>query len=516
MSAPVAAPVIAEDAVRWDGRRLTVATAPDGTATGAVTGAVTAIALDLDGCHFATAEPDRRGSAAFELPYSPSGHALVSARPRRGRDGPGLGTAPMALRFGVPGITEAEPIAPTLAPLSEPQSLPPFGSDCMRVEVVVIVPVYGAPVLVERCIESVLRHSGAHARLIVIDDASPDPAIAPLLARYRNRPGIELLRNDSNRGFTATANRGMARAARADVVLLNADTEVGPNWLAGLRRAAYSASDIGTVTAVSDNAGAFSVPELERYCPWPAAWSFAQASRALWQHAGLVYPSMPTGNGFCLYIRRAALDAVGAFDEQAFAEGYGEENDFCQRAQAAGFRDLIAGNVFVAHARSQSFGVGRRESLGVAGMRILRERWPNYDADVARDLHSFERRVLDWRVRRLYAEANAMPPPLPRVGWIGVDPSDDATSECWQVERAGTDAIFVHGATSRRVAAADFAHALWAGLQELAIELVVCGYALRGEVMPVAMALGIGCVPPPGLGASVPVADLLAQAGRLR
>ncbi len=500
---------IAGDAVRWDGRRLTVAAAPGATSDGAPED----IALDLDGCPFATARAGADGSATFDLPFSPSGHALATAQLRRGRDGPVLHEGALTLHFGLPGTAAAGTSVPPLAPLATP-SLPPPDSDCLHGEVVVVVPVYGAPALVERCIESVLRHSGAHARLLVIDDASPDPAIAPLLSRYRDRAGVELLQNATNRGFTATVNRGMARAARADVVLLNADTEVGPNWLAGLRRAAYSASDIGTVTAVSDNAGAFSVPELERYCPWPAGWSFTQASRALWQHAGLAYPSMPTGNGFCLYIRRAALDAVGAFDEQAFAEGYGEENDFCQRAQAAGFRDLIAGNVYVAHARSMSFGVARRTALGEAGMRILRERWPNYDADVARDLHSFERRVLDWRVRRVYATADSMPPPRPRVAWIGADPTADATFECWRVERAGADALFTHDSTTRRVEATTFAQTLWIGLQELAIELVVCGYAMRGEVMPVTTALGIACVPPSEQG--LPVADLLAQAGRLR
>lgn len=503
--------------LHWDGRRLTVSVRFGATTNdGDDGGADAPVALDLDGCHFALASVDVHGSATFELPFSPSGHARVSALPRRGRGGPALLDTPLVLRFGVPGTELADVPAQPLAPLADAQHLLPFGTTCMQAEVAIIVPVYGAPALVERCIESVLRHSGAHTRLIVIDDASPDPAIGPLLARYHGRAGVEILRNDANRGFTATVNRGMALAAPADVVLLNADTEVGPNWLTGLRRAAYSSGDIGTVTAVSDNAGAFSVPELEQYCPWPAAWRFEQASHALWQHAGLAYPSMPTGNGFCLYIRRAALDAVGAFDEVAFAEGYGEENDFCQRAQASGFRDLVAGNVFVLHARSMSFGVERREALGRTGMLVLRERWPNYDGDVARDLHSFERRMLDWRVRRLYAEADSTPPTLPRVAWIGADGSADAASECWQVERAGTDAVFTHGATTRRSAATDFTRALWAGLQELAIELVVCGYAMRGEVMPITMVLGIDCVPPPARGACVPVADLLAQAGRLR
>ncbi len=52
----------------------------------------------------------------------------------------------------------------------------------------------------------------ARARLIVIDDASPNPAIAPLLARYASRANVSVLRNEANRGFTATANRGIAEA----------------------------------------------------------------------------------------------------------------------------------------------------------------------------------------------------------------------------------------------------------------------------------------------------------------
>src|SRR5690606_10762342 len=131
-----------------------------------------------------------------------------------------------------------------------------------------------------------------------------------------------------NLGFTATVNRGLAEARDADVVLLNADAEVGPEWLAGLRRAAYSADDIGTATAVSDNAGAFSVPELEQANTLPPAWPFEASARALWQQAGLAYPELPTGNGFCMYVRREVLAVIGGFDAVAFPQGYGEENDF--------------------------------------------------------------------------------------------------------------------------------------------------------------------------------------------
>ncbi len=471
--------------LRWDGRCLELAL---------MAGTSGEIAIDLDGCHFALAVTEANGVARFELPFSPSGHAHIAVLPRLGRVGPPLLDGPVEICFGQPGRDTTAFTAKPLAPMAMAQHLLPAGSDALQRDVAVIVPVYDAPKLVARCLESVLRYSGAYVRVIVIDDASPDAAVQPLLERYANHPNVEVLSNASNLGFTTTVNRAMRLAAPADVVLLNADAEVGPNWLSGLRRAAYSQADIATVTAVSDNAGAFSVPELEQTNRMPAGWDLAATARALWQEAGLVYPSMPTGNGFCLYIRRAALDAVGLFDEAAFPQGYGEENDFCQRAQAVGFRDIIAGNVYVAHARSQSFGVARREALGLVGMRILRERWPNYDADVARDLHSFERRVLDWRVRRSFADANPQSPPKPRVLWL--DDTQVATVklvdfDVWRLTQDGDTLQLSHDAGESTVASAPFTAALHAALQMYAIELVVESGIPIAEVTMVAARLGI-------------------------
>ena len=72
------------------------------------------------------------------------------------------------------------------------------------------------------------------------------------------RNGIQC--NETNIGYTRTANLGLRLAGDADVVLLNSDTVVGPHWLRNLKIAAYRRERIGSVTAVSDNAGAFSVP----------------------------------------------------------------------------------------------------------------------------------------------------------------------------------------------------------------------------------------------------------------
>ncbi|MFZ2235647.1 MAG: glycosyltransferase [Dokdonella sp.] len=419
--------------IEWDGRTLCIfaeACASD------------RIAIEVDGIFFDEQPLAADDSALFRFPFSASGNDQWNVLPRAGRDGSPLLDEPISIYRNHPGLFAAI-TPPALASLKDANWLLPYATDAMAPEVVVVIPVYNAAEATQACIESVLKHTHGNWRLIIIDDASPDSAVLPVLARYCGRDGINVLRNEANLGFTTTANRGIRAAGDADVVLLNADTEVAAHWLTGLRRAACSRSDIGSVTAVSDNAGAFSVPELERENPWPPGWTHDDAARALWHDAGVAYPLLPTGNGFCMYLRRDVINAIGVLDEAAFPQGYGEENDWCQRAEAAGYLHLIAGNVLVHHLRTQSFGIERRESLGRAGMMVLRERWPNYENAVGATLFSFERRVLDWRVRRCYgAEAPPTTRTLRLIGAVPATPST-STNDVWVAAIDGTDVVLL-------------------------------------------------------------------------
>jgi GT2 family glycosyltransferase len=68
------------------------------------------------------------------------------------------------------------------------------------------------------------------------------------------------------------------------------------------------------------------------------------------------YPEMPTAVGFCMAISFRAIQRVGLFDEETFGRGYGEENDFCQRAEQAGLRNVLCDNAYVIHHGGASFG----------------------------------------------------------------------------------------------------------------------------------------------------------------
>ncbi|MDQ1079562.1 glycosyltransferase [Pseudoroseomonas cervicalis] len=316
---------------------------------------------------------------------------------------------------------EAEPLPGTpvriegLPPQRGAGAAPWRGLAAGRPRVAIVIPVYNAAEELAQCLEAVLAHTGPGAELIVIDDASPDPAVGAVLARHAGRPGLRILRNDSNLGFTATCNRGIALAGRDDVVLLNSDTLPPERWLENLVLAAYSGPDIATASPLSDNAGAFSAPELNRRNDTPPGLTPSQVSRLVMQHSPAVYPEMPTGHGFCLYIRRAALDAVGPLDAEAFPRGYGEENEFCMRAARAGWRHVIDDRTYMPHRQSASFGAAKAALLA-AGRAVVDARYPEYSA-LVRALPAHEQLpAMRWRVRRAFRDAAR--PPRPRILYV--------------------------------------------------------------------------------------------------
>ena len=270
----------------------------------------------------------------------------------------------------------------------------------------VVVPVYNAPDEVAECLESVLRHTDLqHARVLAIDDASPDQRVRGVLDTYAETEGVRILRNTRNLGYTATINRGLREAGDDDVVLLNSDAVVSPKWLEGLRAAAYARADVGTVTAMSDNAGAFSFPHQGEANPRPEGLGRDEYALLMVQATGGCSPvEVPTGSGFCLFIRRALVQSIGLFDEEAFPRGYGEENDYCMRARAAGWTNVVSPWSCVYHVRNASFGE-EKDSLVKAGVDAVTRRYPEYSAQVAAAFGSREMAAL----RRAAAEAAAVP-----------------------------------------------------------------------------------------------------------
>jgi len=219
----------------------------------------------------------------------------------------------------------------------------------------VIVPVFNALEHLEPCLQSIARSVGPTTRVLLIDDASTDNRVRPLLQAWVDeaKPYRRLVVHEQNRGFVATVNHGM-RLADSDVVLLNSDTEVTSGWLERLARCLASDTSIATATPWSNNGEIVSIPDF--CCPNPPPAAPDTIAKAIAGCGDPIYPGVPTAVGFCMAISMRALKLIGLFDEETFGHGYGEENDFCQRAETAGLRNVLCDDAYVVHHGGASFG----------------------------------------------------------------------------------------------------------------------------------------------------------------
>lgn len=223
----------------------------------------------------------------------------------------------------------------------------------------IIIPIYKGLAETKNCLLSVLKAKCAiDYKLILISDKSPDVNMLPMLrAVEKVYSNVELYCNEENLGFVGTVNRGMKIAQNSDVVLLNSDTIVLDNWLDGLYYEAYkalNADSVGTVTPLSNNATICSFPAFNEVNEVLDDVLLGKLGDLCIQNKSLAV-DIPTAHGFCMYIKRQVINEVGLFNQEVFAKGYGEENDFSLRASKLGWRNVATNKSFVLHVGSVSF-----------------------------------------------------------------------------------------------------------------------------------------------------------------
>lgn len=243
----------------------------------------------------------------------------------------------------------------------------------------IIICVHNALEDVIKCLSSVLRHTSHPYTLILVDDGS-DTETCDYLQCFAKDNSVQLIRNESARGYTLAANQGIRASRSPYLLLLNSDTVVSAEWLDRMIACAESDPDIGIVGPLSNTASWQSIPDIEQdgdWCsnPLPAEMTVEKMAWQVAIFSGRLYPNIPFLNGFCLLIKRALVDEIGEFDEQNFAQGYGEENDYCFRSRRAGWLLVIADDVYVYHAQSKSYSSERRRLLCEHAGQVLARKY---------------------------------------------------------------------------------------------------------------------------------------------
>lgn len=149
--------------------------------------------------------------------------------------------------------------------------------------------------------------------------------------------------------------------------------------------------------------------------------------------------------GFCFCIRRSLLDEIGPLDER-FVNGY-EETDYCYRAVQAGYDVLVARDVFVHHAGSQTF----REQGALPEERdsrywtLIEENWQRFKEkwDIPEEMSANE--GLGWLLRQVAPTSTR-----PRIFWAVLferallfEPADRFLDIADTCARAGCERIVV-------------------------------------------------------------------------
>ena len=264
------------------------------------------------------------------------------------------------------------------------------------------------------CIDSVLAATNTQpTEILVVNDASPEAEICAYLGDLAAAARITLVTNKSNLGFVATCNLAMQMHPERDVVLLNSDTVVAPDWLDRMVACAAATLQTASVTPFSNNATLCSYPRIAVPNELAPGLSLGELDAMFALVNGGRSIQIPTGVGFCMLMKRAAIDAIGMFDADAFGRGYGEENDWCMRASEHGYAHLLCGDVFVYHHGEVSFGgdslTGKRQAQSV-----IESRYPGYRELISHHLENDPARVL----RRRADLARLRASPRPRVLFV--------------------------------------------------------------------------------------------------
>lgn len=199
----------------------------------------------------------------------------------------------------------------------------------------VVIPAFNCLPDLHTCLNSLSLLAVTQPKFYVQDDCSPDydgrAVIHPALANVE--------RNESNLGFAANVNRGMARTESDVVLILNQDCYGVPDWSMGWDAALLNAfldSNVAIVGArllrpsgVIQSAGG----EFDAACqPWHRCLDYSNP-----HHPDVATPrEVEWVTGAALAIRRSVWDELGGFDP-IYGRGYFEDVELCLRAREAGY-----------------------------------------------------------------------------------------------------------------------------------------------------------------------------------
>ncbi|MBU3143979.1 glycosyltransferase [Clostridium sp. CF012] len=219
------------------------------------------------------------------------------------------------------------------------------------------------------CIESIRKYTDKNNyEIIVVDNNSTDGTVDWL----NNQLEIKKIFNKEGLGFPKGCNQGINIAKGDNILLLNNDVVVTPNWLKNLNKCLYSSEDIGAVGAVTNMCGYYQqiradYNNMEEMISFAVKYNISDKNK--WEERLKLI-------GFCISFKREVIEKVGLLDER-FTPGNFEDDDYSLRIRKSGYRLMLCKDTFIHHYGSVTFAENPYEYYEVlkVNRKKFEEKW---------------------------------------------------------------------------------------------------------------------------------------------
>ena len=216
------------------------------------------------------------------------------------------------------------------------------------------------------CLESLLDYTRIPCRLLIVDNGSEED-VRRFLRSVKPRGAIQevaVIQNETNEGFPRGMNRGIQMSRAPFVCLLNNDLRFTSGWLKEMIDIAEKNPSVGVINPTSSTFSNYP----------PKGMSLQAYANHLQQFRGQ-YVEVGMCIGFCMLVKRALLNQIGGLSEEV-ERIFFEDEDFCMRAQQAGYQCVVAEGCYVYHAEHRTVRkMPEREALFTKNRTWLRQRW---------------------------------------------------------------------------------------------------------------------------------------------
>ncbi len=225
----------------------------------------------------------------------------------------------------------------------------------------------------KKCVKSIRKHTPEDHEIIFVDNGSTDGTVKWLTKLVQENDNYRLIENKQNLGFAKGCNQGIETSNGENILLLNNDVVVAKDWLSGLLECLKHAPDAGIVGPMTNNISGPQQINDDSYRSVDFLEKYAVQFLEKYLHRRIPFRRVV---GFCMLFQRGLAEKIGLLDEN-FGTGNFEDDDFCLRAALAGYKNYIAGDIFIHHYGSRSF-IGNKINYGAAisdNKKIIDKKW---------------------------------------------------------------------------------------------------------------------------------------------